>query len=51
MDCNLRKFFWVFFGGGAEVVVVCFCLFRVALAVYGGPQARGFIGAVVAGLH
>ena len=33
------------------VVVVVFCLFRAAPAVYGGSQARSLIGAVAAGLH
>ena len=28
-----------------------FCLFRAAPAAYGGSQARGLIGAIVAGLH
>ena len=27
------------------------CLFRAALVAYGGSQARGQIGAAVAGLH
>ena len=28
-----------------------FCFFRAALGAYGGPQARGQIGAVATGLH
>ena len=39
-DLHLRVFFFFFF-----------CLFRVALAAYGGAHARGRIGAVAAGLH
>ena len=36
-------FIYLFFG--------LFCLFRAALAAYGGSQARGPIGVVAAGLH
>ena len=32
-------------------VCMYFLLFRAALAAYGGPQARGPIGAIAAGLH
>ena len=33
------------------VYLFIFCLFRAALASYGGSQARGQIGAVAAGLQ
>ena len=32
-------------------VCVCVCLFRATSAAYGGSQAKGRIGAIVAGLH
>ena len=32
-------------------VLSFFCLFRAAAAAHGGSQARGLIGAVVAGLY
>ena len=31
--------------------IYLFCLFRATPTAYGGPQARGRIGAVAAGLH
>ena len=39
-----------FFYNKSLLCVVFFCLFRAILAAYGGSQARGLIGAVVAGL-
>ena len=33
------------------IYLVYFCLFTAALAAYGGPQARGRIGATAAGRH
>ena len=51
MPCALRTFF-LFFLLNTDILFilffwgVSFCLFRAALAAYGGLQARGLIGAV-----
>ena len=41
--------FWGFFV--CLFFVFVFCLFKATPAVYGGPQARGQIGTIAAGLH
>ena len=40
--------FFFFFKNWEGGLFVCFCLFRVATAAYGGSQARGLIGAIAA---
>ena len=37
--------------GDDLILFFVFCLFRATPKAYGGPQARGLIGAVAAGLH
>ena len=41
----------LFFGFFLFCFVFAFCLFRAAPTAYGGPQARGLIGAIATGLH